>query len=73
MGRAIARTFGARGFDVTLITRDRAEFSADGITVAALPADVLDHGALAQALKDVAAASVASTSWSTPPPGRPRA
>jgi NAD(P)-dependent dehydrogenase (short-subunit alcohol dehydrogenase family) len=39
MGRAIALTFGARGFDVTLITRNRAELSADGITAAALPAE----------------------------------
>ncbi|MEV0640969.1 SDR family NAD(P)-dependent oxidoreductase [Streptomyces sp. NPDC050619] len=61
MGAAIARTFGTRGFDVALIARNRAkldilagELAADGITAVAFPADVLDHDALTQALKDAA-------------------
>lgn len=59
MGLAIAHTFGSRGFDVALIARNRAKLDAladrldaDGITAEAFPADVLDHGALAQALND---------------------
>lgn len=61
MGLAIARTFGSRGFDVALIARNRAklddlvgQLAAEGITAAAFPADVLDHDALTQALKDAA-------------------
>lgn len=57
MGLAIARTFGARGFDVALIARDRvkldalvAELDRTSINAAAFPADVLDHQALAKAL-----------------------
>ncbi|MET9460774.1 SDR family NAD(P)-dependent oxidoreductase [Streptomyces canus] len=62
MGMAIARTFGSQGFDVALISRNRAKLdglvatlTAEGITAAAFPADVLDHDALTQALKDAAA------------------
>lgn len=62
MGLAIARTFGSRGFDVALISRNQAkldalvsELAADGIKAAAFPADVLDHEALAGALADAAA------------------
>lgn len=62
MGLAIARTFGSRGFGVALIARNRAklddmagQLAAEGITAAAFPADVLDHDALTQALKDAAA------------------
>jgi NAD(P)-dependent dehydrogenase (short-subunit alcohol dehydrogenase family) len=61
MGLAIARTFGSRGFDVALIARNHDKLDdlvgrlhAEGITAAAFPADVLDHGALTQALKDAA-------------------
>jgi NAD(P)-dependent dehydrogenase (short-subunit alcohol dehydrogenase family) len=61
MGLAIARTFGSRGYDVALIARNRAKLddlagrlTAEGITAAAFPADVLDHDALTQALKDAA-------------------
>ncbi|MGW1229585.1 SDR family NAD(P)-dependent oxidoreductase [Streptomyces sp. NPDC001515] len=61
MGLAIARTFGSRGFDVALVARDRGKLddlvgrlAAEGITAAAFPADVLDHAALTQALKDAA-------------------
>ncbi|MCZ0999524.1 SDR family NAD(P)-dependent oxidoreductase [Streptomyces mirabilis] len=61
MGLAIARTFGKQGFDVALISRDRAKLDglvdtlgAEGITAAAFPASVLDHDALTQALKDAA-------------------
>ncbi|UOT03241.1 SDR family oxidoreductase [Rhodococcus opacus] len=62
LGLAIARTFGPRGFDVALISRNRdklddliGQLAADGITAAAFPADVLDRPALTQALKDAAA------------------
>ena len=62
MGLAIARTFGTQGFDVALISRNRAKLdglvgtlAAEGITAAAFPADVLDRDALTQALKDAAA------------------
>ena len=59
MGLAIARTFGSRGFDVALVSRNRAKdlvgtLTAEGITAAAFPADVLDHTALTQALNDAA-------------------
>jgi NADP-dependent 3-hydroxy acid dehydrogenase YdfG len=59
LGLAIARTFGSRGFDVALIARNRTKLddlvgrlTADGITAAAFPADVLDHDALTRALED---------------------
>jgi short-subunit dehydrogenase len=61
MGLAIARTFGSQGFDVALISRNRAKLdelvgklAAENITAAAFPADVLDHDALTRALKDAA-------------------
>ncbi|MEE1762859.1 MULTISPECIES: SDR family NAD(P)-dependent oxidoreductase [unclassified Streptomyces] len=62
LGLAIARTFGTQGFDVALISRSREnldtlvdKLTAEGITAAAFPADVLDRDALTQALKDAAA------------------
>jgi NAD(P)-dependent dehydrogenase (short-subunit alcohol dehydrogenase family) len=62
MGLAIARAFGAHGFDAALIARNRekleklvAELAADGITAAAFPADVLDQDQLTRALTDAAA------------------
>jgi len=62
LGLAIARTFGSRGFDVALISRNRDQLdklvdqlTAEDITAAAFPADVLDRDALTQALKDAAA------------------
>jgi NAD(P)-dependent dehydrogenase (short-subunit alcohol dehydrogenase family) len=61
LGLAIARTFGSRGFDVALIARNSAKLdelvgrlTAEGITAAAFPADVLDDDALTQALKHAA-------------------
>jgi NADP-dependent 3-hydroxy acid dehydrogenase YdfG len=61
MGLAIARTFGSHGFDVALVARNRdklddlaGRLGAEGVTAAGFPADVLDHDALAQALKDAA-------------------
>ncbi|MFE3033012.1 SDR family NAD(P)-dependent oxidoreductase [Streptomyces canus] len=61
LGLAIARTFGSRGFDVALISRNREKLDglvsaliAEGIAAAAFPADVLDRGALTQALKEAA-------------------
>ncbi|WP_410611152.1 SDR family NAD(P)-dependent oxidoreductase [Amycolatopsis sp. lyj-109] len=61
LGLAVARTFGSRGFDVALISRNRAKLDelagllkAEGITAEAFPADVLDRDALTQALKDAA-------------------
>ncbi len=57
LGLAIARTFGAEGFQVALVSRseeklDRlvTELAADGITAAGFPADVLDRPALRAAL-----------------------
>ncbi|MGW4939596.1 SDR family NAD(P)-dependent oxidoreductase, partial [Streptomyces sp. NPDC004166] len=61
MGLAIARTFGAQGFNVALISRNRekldnlvGKLEAEGITAAAFPANVLERDALTQALKDAA-------------------
>ncbi|MDQ1022747.1 short-subunit dehydrogenase [Streptomyces umbrinus] len=61
LGLAIARTFGSQGYDVALISRNRAKLddlvgtlTAEGITAAAFPADVLDRATLSQALKDAA-------------------
>lgn len=79
MGLAIARTFGSRGFDVALVARNQAKLDdlvgtleAEGITAAGFPADVRDHDASTQALKDAGARLAASTCWSThrPPPRR---
>ncbi|WTE65752.1 SDR family oxidoreductase [Streptomyces sp. NBC_01615] len=59
----IARTFGSLGFDVALISRNRAKLddfvvvgklTTEGITAAAIPADVLNRDALTQTLKDAA-------------------
>lgn len=62
LGLAIARTFGANGFDVALISRNRekleslaGKLASEGITAAAFPADVLDSEALTQTLKGAAA------------------
>src|SRR5688500_683360 len=86
MGLAIARTFGSRGFDVALVARNQAkldslvdQLAAQGITAAAFPADVLDHEALTQALKNAAtrfggidvleyspAGTIATTTLTTP-------
>lgn len=57
LGLAIARQFGAQGFDVALISRSRnkldglaAELAEHGITAAGFPADVLDRPSLRAAL-----------------------
>ncbi|MFF4397205.1 SDR family NAD(P)-dependent oxidoreductase [Streptomyces sp. NPDC001480] len=62
LGLAIARTFGSRGHDVALISRNpaklddlAAKLGADGVTAAAFAADVLDRDALAEALRRAAA------------------
>jgi short-subunit dehydrogenase len=62
LGLAIARAFGARGYDVALISRSRArldglidQLASDGTAAAVFPADVLDRQSLTQALGDVAA------------------
>ncbi|MFE2943120.1 SDR family NAD(P)-dependent oxidoreductase [Streptomyces sp. NPDC059255] len=62
MGLAIARTFGSQGFDVALISRNRenldglvGKLSAEGITAAGFPGDVLDRDSLTRALRDAAA------------------
>jgi NAD(P)-dependent dehydrogenase (short-subunit alcohol dehydrogenase family) len=61
LGLAIARTFGSQGLDVALISRNRdklddlvGKLTAEDITAAAFPADVLDRDALTQALKSAA-------------------
>ncbi|WP_046734368.1 SDR family NAD(P)-dependent oxidoreductase [Streptomyces humi] len=62
MGLAIARTFGARGFEVALLARTPeklddlvALLGKEGITAAAFPADVLDRPSLTAALDAVRA------------------
>lgn len=62
LGLAIARIFGANGFSVALVSRDRTklhrlveELRGDGVSAGAFPADILDHDALAHALADAAA------------------
>ncbi|MCX4767295.1 SDR family NAD(P)-dependent oxidoreductase [Streptomyces sp. NBC_01275] len=61
LGLAIARAFGSHGLDIALISRNRdkldglvGKLTAEGVTAAAFPADVLDRDALTQALKDAA-------------------
>ncbi|MEU3244266.1 MULTISPECIES: SDR family NAD(P)-dependent oxidoreductase [unclassified Streptomyces] len=61
LGLAIARHFGARGFDVALIDSDRyqlddlvIELTREGMAAAAFPADVRDGVGLTQALKSAA-------------------
>ncbi|MEV6164205.1 SDR family NAD(P)-dependent oxidoreductase [Streptomyces sp. NPDC052052] len=61
MGLAIARTFGAKGFDVALIARNAeslngfaARLATEGITARGFPADVLDRDSLTKALTDAA-------------------
>jgi NADP-dependent 3-hydroxy acid dehydrogenase YdfG len=62
LGLAIARTFGAQGYEVALISRHRdkldglvGQLASEGIDAAAFPADVRDRPALTQALKEAAA------------------
>jgi NAD(P)-dependent dehydrogenase (short-subunit alcohol dehydrogenase family) len=62
LGLAIARTFGSRGYNIALISRNRAkldalidQLAAEGITAAAFPADVLDRESLTRALGEAAA------------------
>ncbi|MBK3626291.1 SDR family NAD(P)-dependent oxidoreductase [Streptomyces sp. MBT49] len=57
LGLAIARTFGAHGYDVALISRDPVKLdalvgklAAEDIGAAAFPADVLDRAGLTRAL-----------------------
>jgi len=57
MGLAIARTFGAQGFDIALIARSKdklddlvARLAQEDITAQAFPADVLDRASLTAAL-----------------------
>lgn len=62
MGLAIARTFGARGFDVALLARNEgklaalaAQLNTEGVAAKGFAADVLDGPALAAALDEAAA------------------
>jgi NADP-dependent 3-hydroxy acid dehydrogenase YdfG len=59
MGAAIARKFGAQGYQIALIARNRERLdnltsvlSEDGLDVASFVADVRDHQALSRALLD---------------------
>jgi NAD(P)-dependent dehydrogenase (short-subunit alcohol dehydrogenase family) len=61
LGLAIARTFGANGFDVALIARNRAnldrlvaDLATDGLTAAGFTGDVLAPDTLTTALTDAA-------------------
>jgi NAD(P)-dependent dehydrogenase (short-subunit alcohol dehydrogenase family) len=61
LGLAIARAFGAKGYDAALVSRSRdrldgyaSQLRAEGITAAGFPADVRDRPALARALEDAA-------------------
>ncbi|MDX2602548.1 SDR family NAD(P)-dependent oxidoreductase [Streptomyces caniscabiei] len=61
LGLVIARVFGAQGFDVALISRSHenldtlvGKLTAEGVTAAAFPADVLDRDALTRTLDDAA-------------------
>ena len=60
MGLAIARNFGARGFDVALISRSRSKLDSltrqladEGITAEGFAADVMDRSSLSAALEAV--------------------
>lgn len=62
MGLAIARTFGARGYKVALVSRHPAKqdplitaLGAEGIESAAFRADVFDRASIAKGLADVKA------------------
>jgi len=62
LGLSLARTFGAQGFSVALISRNKAkldalaaELASDGITAAGFAADVLDRPALRAALESAKA------------------
>lgn len=62
LGLSLARTFGAQGFSVALISRNEAkldalvaELASDGITAAGFAADVLDRPALRAALESAKA------------------
>jgi NADP-dependent 3-hydroxy acid dehydrogenase YdfG len=61
LGLSVARTFGAQGFDVALISRDRHgvdalvdQLTSQGVTAAGFTADVADHAALTGALQAAA-------------------
>lgn len=60
LGLALARTFGAKGFSVALLSRNSEKLdalvqtlAAEGITAAAFPADVLDRPSVTAALDAV--------------------
>lgn len=62
MGLAIARVFGARGFDVALIARNPSRLdglvstlAAEGIAATGFPADVRNRTGLATAIEDASA------------------
>lgn len=61
LGLSVARTFGAHGYDVALVSRTKDTLDAlvrrltdSGVEAAAFPADVADHAGLAHALADAA-------------------
>lgn len=57
LGRSLAATFGAQGYDIALLSRSRdkletlvEQLAATGVHAAAFPADVADHAGLTRAL-----------------------
>ncbi|HEY4751985.1 MAG TPA: SDR family NAD(P)-dependent oxidoreductase [Candidatus Limnocylindrales bacterium] len=62
LGLSLAKVFGAHGYDVALISRDRAKLDGlvdilaeEGVTAEAFPTDVRDHAGLDRALQAAAA------------------
>ena len=78
IGLAVAKALAAEGADVALLARDKAALEAARETVAAasgrrvlaVSADTGDDESVRAAVRAVAEAPAASTSWSTPRPGR---
>ena len=78
IGLAVAKALAAEGADVALLARDKAALetaretvaTASGRQVLAVGADTGDDESVRAAVRAVAEGPAASTSWSTPRPGR---